>query len=144
MVMLKEAERKFVDYLRGKRLKYTPQRRTIFHEALRAKKHFTADELLEYAKRHDQTISKATLYRTLGLLKESQVLDEQDFGAGKKAYERMHGIAHHDHIICVKCNSIMEFQNDTIEKIQELEARKRGFRIIFHSHRLFGLCRKCR
>jgi len=141
--MNSDVETQFIDFLSGKDLKYTSQRKTILDQAFKAKGHFTADELLDSAKRQDKTISKATLYRTLSLLVESQLLEEQDFGSGKKSYERLTGRHHHDHLICVKCHKILEFENEEIERQQEGEAERRGFRVVFHSHKLFGFCKEC-
>ena len=141
--MIQEAEKTFIEFLDSRDLKYTSQRQTILVEAFKAKSHFTADELLGLAKKKDNSISKATLYRTLSLLTESKLLEEHDFGGGRKAYERLLGHAHHDHLICVQCKKILEFENNEIEKIQEQEAQKRRFKILFHSHKIFGLCRNC-
>lgn len=143
-LMVTDAERQFVDFLAKRKLKYTSQRRTILSEAFRAKAHFTADELLDLTKRRDRSIGKATLYRTLSLLKESRLLEEQDFGSGRKSYEPLLGHPHHDHLVCIRCRKILEFENDEIERIQEEEARKLGFKTIFHSHKLFGFCRDCK
>ncbi len=111
--------------------------------ALEAKGHFSAEELLKFSKRKDATISKATVYRTLALLKESKLLEEQDFGDGRKVYERAQGRKHHDHFVCVKCGKIIEFENDHIEKLQNSEAKKHAFQIVYHSLKLFGFCRGC-
>ncbi len=143
LAMIPDAERQFIDFLAQRKLKYTSQRRTILVEAFRAKGHFTADALLDLAKKKDRSIGKATLYRTLSLLKESRILEEQDFGGGRKSYEPLLGHPHHDHLICVQCHKILEFENDEIERIQEEEARKLGFKTVFHSHKLFGFCRDC-
>lgn len=141
--MIKDVEDKFVDFLSQKKLKYTSQRRTILSEAFRVRGHFTAEELLESAKKKDRSISKATIYRTLSLLKESRLLEEQDFGSGRKLYERLSGRPHHDHLICIRCNRILEFENEQIERLQSEEAASRGFTIVFHSHKLFGFCGRC-
>ncbi len=141
--MLKEAEGTFSDFLDKKDLKLTSQRRTILHQAIHAKGHFSADQLLNFSKKQDQTISKATVYRTLALLKESGVLEEQDFGDGKKLYERAQGRNHHDHLICIRCGKIIEFENNPIEKLQDAEARHHQFQIVYHSLKLFGFCRNC-
>ena len=140
---LADAEKKFEEFLAAHDLKYTSQRRTILLEAFGAKRHFGAEELLELVKKRDRTISKATLYRTLALLTQSKILEEHDFADGHMSYEPMIGKQHHDHLVCVKCKTILEFESDQIEKIQEEEARKQGFRIISHSHKLFGLCKRC-
>lgn len=138
-----KAEQKFSEFLTLKDLKYTSQRKTILEESLNASGHFTADDLLDIAKERDKSISKATLYRTLSLLTEAQILEEHDFGNGRKSYEPLLGQSHHDHLICLECKKIFEFENDEIEQIQEREAAKIGFQILHHSHKLFGRCSAC-
>jgi Fur family ferric uptake transcriptional regulator len=141
--MLKEAEAVFTEFLEKKDLKLTSQRRTILKVAFETNGHFSAEKLLELSKQADSTISKATVYRTLALLKESQILEEQDFGDGKKMYERAQGRKHHDHLICIRCGKIIEFQNDPIERLQNAEAQKQKFKIVYHSLKLFGFCNSC-
>lgn len=141
--VLKEAERKFTEFLEKQDLKLTSQRRAILREAVNANVHFSADQLLAFCKKRDSTISKATVYRTLELLKESGVLQEQDFGGGKKNYERAIGVKHHDHFVCIRCGKILEFENDQIERLQDAEARKLDFKIVYHSLKLFGFCKSC-
>ena len=141
--MIKEAEETFSKFLEQKDLKLTSQRRTILHEAIQAKGHFSADKLLEFSKKADPTISKATVYRTLALLKEGKILEEHDFGEGHKLYERATGRKHHDHFVCVKCGRIIEFENDDIEKLQDSEAKKCQFKVVYHSLKLFGFCKSC-
>ena len=141
--MLNEAEKTFSEFLVKKDLKLTSQRRTILQQAVGAGNHFSAEELLTLSKKKDPTISKATVYRTLALLKDSAVLEEQDFGDGKKVYERAQGRKHHDHLICIKCGKIIEFENEQIETLQDSEARKNSFRIVYHSLKLFGFCKNC-
>lgn len=140
---MKEAVKHFSEFLEKKALKLTSQRRTILRTAVEAKGHFSAEALLKLSKKQDATISKATVYRTLALLKEAAILEEQDFGEGKKLYERAEGRKHHDHLICIKCGRIIEFENDPIEKLQDSEASKHGFKIVYHSLKLFGYCRGC-
>ncbi len=141
--MIKEAEKIFSQFLTEKDLKLTSQRRTILHQALQANGHFSAEKLLDFSRKEDQTISKATVYRTLALLKESKVLEEQDFGDGKKLYERAQGRKHHDHLVCVRCGKIIEFENDPIEKLQDAEAARHDFKVVYHSLKLFGFCKNC-
>ena len=141
--MLKEVEKLFSDFLEKKNLKLTSQRRFILHQAIHAKGHFSAEELLDFSKKADRTISKATVYRTLALLKESGVLEEQDFGDGKKLYERAQGRKHHDHFVCIRCGKIIEFENSQIERLQDAEARHHDFKVVYHSLKLFGFCKRC-
>lgn len=141
--MIKEAEKLFADFLDKKDLKLTSQRRTILREAIDSRGHFSADNLLKISKKADPTISKATVYRTLTLLKDSKILEEQDFGGGRKLYERALGHRHHDHLICIRCSKIIEFENDPIEKLQDAEAAKHKFKVVYHSLKLFGFCKDC-
>lgn len=141
--MSQESEKIFTEFLEGKDLKLTSQRRTILRQAIEADGHFSAEKLLDLSKKADDTISKATVYRTLALLKESKILEEQDFGDGRKVYERAQGRKHHDHLICIKCGKIIEFENEHIEKLQDAEAKKNQFRIVYHSLKLFGFCKSC-
>ncbi len=141
--MIKEAEASFTEFLEKKSLKLTSQRRTILRQAIEAQGHFSAEKLLELSKKKDKTISKATVYRTLTLLKESNILEEQDFGEGKKVYERSQGRKHHDHLVCIRCGRIIEFENDAIEKLQDREATRQKFHIVYHSLKLFGFCKNC-
>ncbi len=140
--MIQQAERTFSDFLEKKDLKLTSQRRTILHQAMR-EGHFSAEDLLEFSKKEDPTVSKATVYRTLALLKESNILEEQDFGEGKKLYERAEGRKHHDHLICIKCGRIIEFENEAIEHLQDAQAKKSRFKIVYHSLKIFGFCQDC-
>ncbi len=139
---LREAEKVFSEFLDEKDLKLTSQRRTILHQAMH-EGHFSAEQLLDFSKKEDPTVSKATVYRTLALLKESKILEEQDFGDGKKLYERAQGRKHHDHLICIKCGKILEFENEAIERLQDAQAKKNRFRIVYHSLKLFGFCQSC-
>ena len=141
--MMREAEKIFSDFLEKKDLKLTSQRRIILHQAIHARGHFSAEQLLDFSKKLDRTISKATVYRTLVLLKESGILEEQDFGDGKKLYERAQGRTHHDHLICIRCGDIIEFENQKIEDLQNSEAAKHRFKIVYHSLKLFGFCAAC-
>ena len=140
---MRDAEGVFSEFLEKKDLKLTSQRKTILRQAFEAKGHFSAEDLLEYSKKQDSAISKATVYRTLALLKESKIVEEQDFGDGKKLYERSQGRKHHDHLVCVKCGKIIEFENEEIEKLQNVEAKKNQFHVVYHSHKLLGFCKDC-
>lgn len=141
--MIREAEKLFSEFLAKKDLKLTSQRRTILDQAVRADGHFSADKLLELSRKADRTVSKATVYRALALLKESKILEEHDFGDGRKLYERAQGRKHHDHFVCVRCGRIIEFENQPIERLQDAEARKHRFQVVYHSLKLFGFCRDC-
>lgn len=130
---------------RGEDLKLTRPRELIVQKILATKtgEHFSADKLWEELRKKDRRVSKATVYRTLHLLVQKKVVEEHDFGRGEKYYERMLERPHHDHLICIHCGRIMEFENPEVERLQEEIAKREGFVIAYHSHKLFGACSRC-
>lgn len=131
-------------FLKENRLKHTAQRLKIVKRALSMPKHFSAEDLYVVLKRERMYVSKATVYRTLKLLVDSNFLDELEIGAREaKYYEPVHGREHHDHMICLRCGDIVEFSDPFIEEHQEQAAKKHGFRVLSHTLKLFGLCRAC-
>ena len=130
--------------LRARGVRLTAPRRAILDAAVRMKGHFTAEELLERMRSQDLPASKATLYRTLTLLVEKGLLEPREFERGSLRYEVAAGADHHhDHMICTACGTVHEFVEPEIERLQEEAARRFGFRMLGHSHRIFGLCARC-
>ncbi len=130
-------------YLRGKGRRWTPQRRLIAKIALATHAHFTAEQLLADCRRQDRGVSRATVYRTLGMLEEAGFVEGLETGDGSRRFEHTIGHAHHDHMLCTGCGTIIEFRDDELERRQEVAARRQGFRLTSHSLKLFGLCRAC-
>ena len=141
--MVEDPER-IIRYLRGRGLRSTDARRKIVEVVLDTDDHFTAEELLDLIKERGHRVSRASVYRTLSLLCEGGFVESREFQRGQLMYELMVGQDHHDHLICTKCDRIVEFENDEIEKLQEQVAAKHGFRLESHSLRLFGTCPDCR
>ena len=134
---------KFETLLETKGLKLTHERNLIFDEVSIVKDHFDADSLYERFKKKGLRVSRDTVYRTLPLLLESGVI-QKSAGAGKREFfERIGAKGHHDHMICVQCGKIIEFQCEEIEKLQGKVAAEHGFKLTFHDHRLFGTCKDC-
>jgi Fur family ferric uptake transcriptional regulator len=134
----------FDRFISSNKLKHTAQRLKIVKRAFSMKKHFSADDLYHLLKREKTDVSKATIYRTLKLLVDANFLDELEIGTRQaKFYEPIHGREHHDHMICLKCGRIVEFTDQTIEKLQQQAAERNRFRVLSHSLKLFGLCASC-
>ena len=115
-------------FLAEKNLRITSQRQIIVDTVFSTEKHFTADELLEWSRAKDPTISRATVYRTLPLLTESGLVREMDFGKECKFYDPNYAEhPNHNHIICNDCAKIVEFESDKLEKIEQEITRKLGF-----------------
>ncbi len=136
-------EREFEAFIRKKGLKLTSQRRRILKRIFSTHRHFTAEEAHDWFRKGRDDVSRATVYRTLSLLVEGGLLDQLDLGGDKKRYEHLLGRAHHDHLLCTKCGTVVEFQEPRIETLQDEVAKANGFSITSHSLRLFGMCRKC-
>ena len=134
----------FKAYLEKKGLKYTRTRRRIHEKINRLSRHFSADELYEFLKKEDARIARGTLYRTIPLLLESGVI-QTSVGKGKgEFFERSSSKGHHDHIVCVGCGKVIEYHNDEIEKLQEKVCKKYDAELLFHNHKLFVRCARCR
>jgi Fur family ferric uptake transcriptional regulator len=130
--------------LREKGVRLTGPRTQILDAALRMKGHFTAEELLEHMHAHRLPASKATVYRTLSLLVTKGLLEPREFERGSLRYEAASSEEdHHDHMICTGCGTVHEFVEPEIERLQDIACRRFGFRMLGHSHRIFGLCARC-
>src|SRR5437899_9378975 len=112
------ARQRFLDFLAGKRLRVTAQRRAIIDTAFGTNQHFTAEQLLAWSRQRDSSVSRATVYRTLPLLTQSGLVREMDFGKDYKFYDPNYAEhPHHSHIICGDCSRIVEFESEKIEKL---------------------------
>lgn len=134
----------FGEFIRDRGLKNTQSREVIVREALGIRGHFTADDLWMRAQKKDRRVSRATVYRTLQLLTQSRLIEPRDFEQGRLYYEQMVGHSHHDHLICLECGKITEFENAEIERLQDEVAQKYQFVITSHSHKMYGTCSRCR
>ena len=130
----------FEEYLRRKRLKMTDQRRQMVRAALEQPGHFTADDLHAQLVRGGEGVSMATVYRALRLLEESGIVEGHDFADGQRRYEPAIEREHHDHMVCVDCRAVVEFQNERIERLQDEVASAHGFDIQEHNLTLFVAC----
>ncbi len=123
-------------------VKHTAQREAIVRAFLGVTEHISIDDLLTRVREQHPGVGYATVYRTLRLLKQAGVADERHFGDGKALYEPAHE-HHHDHLICTSCGTIVEFENDEIEALQEKVAARNGFRMLGHKMEIYGLCPNC-
>ena len=138
-----DAAGRFAEYLARNRLRLTRERRTILEEMLPIRGHFDADQLLIHFRRKGRTVSRATLYRTLARLVEAGLVHKIEMAAGQARYEIMFGRHHHDHMICLDCGRIVEFESREIERAQDEVCRRKGFTMTGHMHQIRGLCAAC-
>jgi Fur family transcriptional regulator, ferric uptake regulator len=134
---------RFREYLRDRKLRLTPERRSVLETILKREGHFDAEELLQFLRRRNQRVSRATLYRTLDHLRGAGLVWMHRFGGGQALYEHVYGRTHHDHMVCTSCQRVIEFVNEDIERLQEEMCRQHGFRSASHVMQIFGLCSTC-
>ncbi|MDH5750944.1 MAG: transcriptional repressor [Deltaproteobacteria bacterium] len=134
----------FEKLLFTKGLRLTRQRRAVLNEVFKDEEHFEAEELVERMRKATPRVSRATVYRTLELLQECQLVEKLDFGNARSFYESVSPNAHHDHLICNSCGKVTEFHDPRLEEMQSSICSQYGFRESHHSLRIFGLCRECR
>jgi Fur family transcriptional regulator, ferric uptake regulator len=136
----KSVEDIFNDFLRKKGYRVTPERALVLTEIYSSAEHFDADELFIRLKQKGGNISRATVYNTLELLVECNLVSQNSFGHKHLHYERSYGFEHHDHIICSDCGKVFEFINPEIEVQQDKVAAKLGFEIERHTLQIFAKC----
>ncbi len=121
-----------------KGLKMTDQRRIIARVISDSEDHPDANAVFRRATRVDPRISMATVYRTVRLFEEAEVLERHDFGYGRARYEEA-GAEHHDHLIDISSGEVVEFRNDEIERLQTEVAARLGYRLVSHRLELYGV-----
>jgi Fur family ferric uptake transcriptional regulator len=130
----------FETFLKRKGLKMTEQRRTMVATVLEHAGHFTAVDAHERLRSAGERVSLATVYRALGLLEEAGILEGHDFADGQRRYERALTREHHDHLICLDCRAVVEFQNPAIEELQDKVLKDHGFTMVHHALTIFASC----
>lgn len=120
-----------------KGMRMTDQRRVIAHVLSTAEDHPDVEQLYERSSAIDARISIATVYRTVRMFEEADILERHDFGDGRARYEEAHD-DHHDHLIDVNSGEVIEFQNEKIEELQRAVARELGYELVDHRLELFG------
>ena len=121
-----------------KGMKMTEQRRVVALVLSEAKDHPHVEEVYQRATRMDPRISIATVYRTVRLFEEAGILERHDFGDGRSRYEEATD-EHHDHLIDIQSNKVIEFQSEEIEALQVKIAEEHGFELVGHRLELYGV-----
>jgi len=119
-------------------MKMTGQRRVIARVLSVSEDHPNVDEVYRRASDIDPKISIATVYRTVRLFEEANILEKHDFGDGSARYEEATD-DHHDHLIDVQSGVVVEFHNEEIEALQRKIAERHGMKLVGHRLELFGV-----
>ena len=133
----------FKTWISNGRLKATRQREEIFHIFLDSPGHKSLSQIYALVSKAHPKIGYTTVYRTLKLLTRLGLAEERKFADGETRYEPRVGGEHHDHLICLQCGKIVEFENQTLEALQQEIADRYRFRIYHHRMELYGKCSQC-
>jgi len=126
-------------------LRRTAQRGVILNAAFSKDEHFSADELFERVRTTDANTSRATVYRTLGLLVEAGLLREIDLGDDQTTYDpNFINKPAHNHLVCIDCGRVVEFEDAHLERVSESMARQLGFKPIRQSLKIEATCEQLR
>lgn len=132
----------FKRMIRQMGLKVTQQRMAILESLSAGRAHVTAQEVFETVNAKYPEIGFATVYRFLRKMAEQSMVTEVRMGGLPARYE-LTPRRHHDHLTCVQCSQIVEFESPQIETLQELVAKEHNFRLTHHVLELYGICPRC-
>ncbi|MCC2626120.1 MAG: hypothetical protein K0R14_1993 [Burkholderiales bacterium] len=131
------------DIIQNKGLKLTKHKLAIL-EAFKLHKHLDAHQINTILNKKGNVVSAATIYRVLASFEANGIIVRHNFKEDQAVYELADPSHHHDHLICTKCNKVIEFYNCQIEILQEEIAKKNKFEIINHHLNLYGICSDCK
>ncbi len=143
----KQAEEIFRDFLKAGKNRITPERFEVLEAALEYDGHFNADDLYILMKNSNSRVSRATVYKTLELLAQCELLSKRNFGDNTNRFESSFKKQVHDHLICVDCGKIIEFADPRIKQLPEQISDDLGFNFESYSFNIFGRCqdpKKCK
>ena len=140
--VLEEVQKIFHTHLDNKSLRKTPERFAILEEIYSKEGHFDVESLYVSMKERNYRVSRATVYNTLDLLVDCDLVTKHQFGKNLAQFERAYGFRQHDHIICTDCNKVHEFCDPRIQNIQSTVGQLLQFNVMHHSLILYAECQR--
>src|SRR5687768_58201 len=137
---IEEIKEIFSQHLEKHNLRRTPERYAILEEIYNRTDHFDAEALYIHMKNSNYRVSRATVYNTLELLVNCDLVTKHQFGKNLTQYEKSYGYKQHDHLICIDCGKVIEFCDPRIHQIKSTMGEILKFEIVHHSLNLYGHC----
>jgi len=139
---IEEVHSLFSEFLHDRGQRRTPERMAVLDAVYSADGHLDADTLYTRLREGNVHVSRATVYNTLELLSECDLVTRHQFGNKQAKYERSYSFRQHDHLICMECGELFEFCDPRLQSVQEMVADVFGFEVSHHSLHIYGHCRR--
>lgn len=136
-----QASEIFREFLKGEKNRITPERFEVMDSALDYEGHFGADDLYILMKNQNANVSRATVYKTLELLVQCNLISRRNFGDNLTRYESNFKKQTHDHLICMDCGRIVEFSDERIKEFPHQISSELGFNLESYSFNIFARCK---
>ncbi len=136
-------QRIFSEYLEVHGHRKTPERFAILSEVYAHEGHFDIERLYGRMKSKNYRVSRATLYNTMDLLIECDLVRRHRFVGSQAQFEKAHAFHQHDHLICGTCGGVQEFCDPRIQQIRNTVSEVMGFTVRYHALQIHGVCRAC-
>ena len=136
-------KREFQSIFHQNGLRISEQRDAVVDVFFSTERHLSISDIMAELKTRKVEVSEGTVKKIMRLLSEYGIAQERMFDGQEIRYEHRHIGEHHDHLICLRCRKIIEFENDELERTQERIANNHGFHLIRHELEMYGICPEC-